>query len=130
MNSRRDVRIVASLFILEGLLAAFSAVREHRIELNAGLLWIPAGIGLLRFRSGWRTFALVSIWLTMIIATFGFIGVVSNQVVMNFGVIQSRSRVLAAALIAVSFAVAFWQYRVLTRSEVRHWFDQGVAHAG
>ena len=63
-------KIVAALFIVSGIYAALEvlvSLANSRIYLNFGVLGIFIGLGLLRFRRGWRTCALVFTWIALVL---------------------------------------------------------------
>lgn len=123
MKSQRDVRIVAWLFIVSGALALLGAYQGGRFVLGTGLLGVPIGIGLLGYRSGWRTVALVWLWLGLIgLPLLGGLALFAGS---NVEVSGRHSPLLFAGAFAVGFLLELWQYRVLTRPEVRRWFDLG-----
>jgi hypothetical protein len=125
VKSQRDVRIVAFLFVLSGVGALASAIQSGRFVLSSGLLGIPIGIGLLRYQSLWRTFALIWLWLGLIcLPLLGVMALIAMNSVSAFG---RRSTLLLGAAIVLGFLFEYWQYRVLTRPEVRRWFDLGEA---
>lgn len=123
MKSQRDVRIVAWLFIISGALALLGAYQGGRFVLGTGLLGVPIGIGLLNYRSGWRTIALVWLWFGLI--GFPVLGSLALFAGSNGELFGSRSPLLFAGVFAAAFLLELWQYRVLTRHEVRRWFDLG-----
>ena len=131
MNSTRDLRIVSWLFIISGVGSLVAPFVTGRIEIGTGLLGIPVGIGLLRFRPMWRTFALVIIWLGFAALVGGAaVLLFSQHVSMNLlGWRSGSGRVFLAFLLPICFLVALWEYRVLTRSEVRGWFERGTLAA-
>jgi|HigsolmetaAR202D_1030399.scaffolds.fasta_scaffold28476_1 hypothetical protein len=108
-----DLKAVAWVFIAFGILAGIEivmAMADSRISINFGVLGIPVGIGILRLSPGWRTCGLVLLWLTMILC--GVVGLMSL-----FGGLLP-----ATLLVLAFFALALWQYRVLTRDNVRRLF--------
>jgi len=124
MKSVRDVRIVAVLFLIAGVLAVVQMVMTRVLEFGTGLLALPAGIGLLRYSNAWRIVALVILWISLalfIIAT-GMVLVNGRAAPVTFGV---RSPALIAVLILLSFALTIWEIRVLTRPDVRRSFELG-----
>jgi hypothetical protein len=124
MKSVRDVRIVAVLFLIAGVVAVAQMARTRVLEFGTGLLALPAGIGLLRYSNAWRIVALVILWISLglfIIAT-GMVLVNGRAAPVTFLV---RSPVLIAVLIFLSFALTIWEIRVLTRPDVRRSFELG-----
>lgn len=108
-----DLKAVAWVFIAFGILAGIEivmAMADSRISINFGVLGIPVGIGILRLSPGWRICGLVLLWLTMILC--GIVGLMSL-----FG-----GALLATLLALAFFALARWQYGVLTRDNVRRLF--------
>lgn len=120
-----DLRIVAWLFVLRGVLAVVDvlvqAARDD-VSLNFNVLGIPIGLGLLRLRRGWRTLALAFVLFSLIaltvVCTLVFASTGPAQFHL-FGVCMGtvdRSWFLVAG--AVLFVLELWQCRVLLRREV------------
>ena len=64
-----SLKIVAILFILGGINSVIEiivAIANSRININFGVLGLFIGPGLLALRPGWRTCALVFIWIALI----------------------------------------------------------------
>ena len=64
-----SLKVVAWLFILGGICSAIEvivSIMHNHVNINFGVLGIFIGRGLLRLRPGWRTCALVFLWLAMI----------------------------------------------------------------
>jgi hypothetical protein len=124
MKSVRDVRIVAVLFLIAGVLTVVQIVRTRVLDLGMGLLALPAGIGLLRYSNAWRIVALVILWISLgifIIAT-GMVLVSGRAAPVTF---WFRSPAVIAVLMLLSFALTIWEIRVLTRPNVRRSFELG-----
>ena len=128
------LKVVAVLFIVSGVFAVLEiwlSLTHNQLNLNFGVLGIFIGLGLLRFRRGWRTCALVFIWLALIIIpVFGFmvIGGARPIHLKLFGQQMGYASPIFAFFVAtVLFALAAWQYRVLTRPDVVQLFDDNVA---
>jgi len=73
MNEERrlpaSLKAVAILFIIGGIFCAIEVIVSltlGRININLGVLGLFIGPGLLALRSGWRTCALVFIWIALI----------------------------------------------------------------
>jgi hypothetical protein len=127
-----SLKIVAWLFIVWGSLAAIEVVLSlvrGKLFLNFNVVGIFVGRGLLELRPGWRTCALVILWIFAIPfvalavrAGLGF-GVVPVKWLYTESLpamIQSRELGVAICLLPIGFI--YWQYRVLTRPDVRHLF--------
>lgn len=129
------LKVVAALFILSGVSAALEmlfALFQSRISINFGVIGLFVGLGLLGLRSGWRTCALVLLWIGMIgIPVIGLL-MLGSSAPLNFAVFgvtighipKPAGLVMAAGL----FLLAVWQYRVLTRPDIRALF--GLAEDG
>ncbi|HEY6147492.1 MAG TPA: hypothetical protein VIZ69_07325 [Thermoanaerobaculia bacterium] len=124
MKPFRDVKIVAVLFLITGLVAVVEMVLHRALELGTGLLAIPAGVGLLRFRNGWRIVALAMLWLSLAILTIVVLTALLGGNA-SFGSLWTRSPALVAVLTILSVALTFWEIRVLTRPGVRRSFELG-----
>ncbi len=125
MKSVRDVRIVAVLFLIVGVLATVQIALTRVFDLSMALLALPAGIGLLRYSNAWRIVALVILWISLafFIIAVGIV-LVSGRVplVTTFWI---RSPAVAAVLWLLSLALTVWEVRVLTRPDVRRSFELG-----
>jgi hypothetical protein len=123
------LRAVGYFTILTGiatLLTVLVDLAKGHLSINIGVLQIPAGFGILRLSRGWRTFQLWMLW-------FGMIGFGIASLILLFGgsfptfTIYGRSathwgREIALAICTIAGGVLIWQYRVLTRPDVRRLF--------
>jgi hypothetical protein len=122
------LKVVAWLFIAFGILAAIEMVGGlffGQVGLNFAVLGIWVGRGLLRLQSGWRTCALVFIWIALIGLPLAYLLAVtagSQGRIRVFNVTHSAPVWVVLIPVAAGFAVAVWEYRVLTRAEVRRLF--------
>lgn len=125
-SAPRSLKIVAVLFILGGITSIIDvivALSQGALNLNFGVLGLFVGIGLLRFSRGWRTCALVLLWISVpLIALFFLFGAEAVNYTIFWQNMGQGSRAIAVALAAVVFAVVLWQYRVLTRPDIRKLF--------
>jgi hypothetical protein len=123
------LKTMAVLFILGGIWAAIEvlvALTHSRISLNFGVLGIFVGIGLLNLRPGWRTCGLVFLWIEFILIPVTAVLVLSYGRAINFelfGTTLGRvPKEFALGIGALLFLLTLWQYRVLTRPDVRRLF--------
>ena len=121
--------IVAILFLLGGIFSAIETLGKlasGSLYINFGILSIPAYFGLHRFSSGWRIYALISIWLGLILFPIFFIYgfFASTPATVNFdGIPVGHIAPVWLSLISVPlFFLELWQYRVLTRPDIRALF--------
>jgi hypothetical protein len=125
---------VAYLFLIMAVLSvvdiAVSASRGH-IHPNFGFLGLWIYAGLRRYSRGWRTCALVFLWLGFIscgclVALFLFCMVFNAAHVIQFGFTDLKNSevefIWPLAVFALFFVLQIWQYRVLTRPEIRSLF--------
>jgi hypothetical protein len=125
-----SLRMVAWFTILVGIGTGLTMIVDlsHRhLNLNFGVLLIPAGFGLLRRDRGWRTFTLFMLWMGMIGFGAGFVLALLRigdfSPTRGFGpLMQIKSREMMAVICAGMFLVELWQYRVLTSPVVRRLF--------
>jgi hypothetical protein len=126
----RPLRIVALLFFLQGMAAVFAlgvTFAQGRLRLDTAVLGIPICVGLVRLSWGWRTWALVHIWLALISsALVVLVTTLGGPKIAFFSVYGIRLATLSPAtffpLLALTFLAFVWQYRVLTRPDVRALF--------
>ena len=123
------LKVVAWLTIGQGFLTAIAAANSlfhGSFHLDLSVLLIPAGFGLLKLRRGWRTFTLVVIWLYLIIspllAAFALFGPQPIEArIMGFQKGPIPDWVVIPGAI-FHFLLDLWQYRVLTRWDVKALF--------
>jgi hypothetical protein len=133
MNAMRPIptslKVVAALFILCGvfsLIEIIVSLMNHRISFNFNVLGLFIGAGLLRCSPTWRGWALAFTWLALVgVPLFGLIFLAAPGPLdfRLFG--QDMGKVPKAAWFALAvpaFLIAVWQYRVLTRPDVRTLF--------
>ena len=123
------LKVVAWIFILGGLSACIEilvALTQNRFSLNFGVLGIFIGYGLLKLRSGWRLLGLISLWIAMIGTPVITLMALSNPGKLEFKVFGVKIANLSPAVFSIfmggCFLFSVWQYRVLTRSDVRTLF--------
>jgi len=124
-----SLKIVAGLFILYGVCSAVDVVVSlvlGNLTINLNVLAFFIGLGLLRFSRGWRTCALVVLWIYLI-----GLPIIALLIMLHHGPLDLNlagqkvghvSKGLSLGIAAVSFVLAFWQYRVLTRPDIRKFF--------
>ena len=123
------LNVVAWVFILSGLSAGIEiivALTHNRFSLNFGVLGIFIGWGILKLSSGWRLLGLISLWIGMIAAPVIGLMALSNPGKLEFKMFGIKVVDMSPAgffifLVGVFFFTV-WQYRVLTRSDVRALF--------
>jgi hypothetical protein len=125
-----SLKIVAWLFVISGILSAIDVVTAFcagKLHLNFGVLCIFIGRGLLRLSPGWRTAALICLWFVfgiMLILLLATIGGCDMQVTWFGKRLHDtpETRMIGLLVLALWFALFFWEYRVLTRPDVRRLF--------
>jgi hypothetical protein len=120
---------VALIFMVYGALTAISFViglAYHRVTFSTGLLGLFIGPGLRRLSTGWRTCALVVLWLTMLSAPiFAYLLLLAPAMVpfdvcgIPLGMVPKEIGILE---IAVIFGISVWCYMVLISPAVRRLF--------
>lgn len=132
-----SLKVVAILFILGGISSAIevfvSLMRSH-ININFGVLGILIGIGLFRLRQGWRSCALVFTWIGLIAAPIIGLLFLSHPGPLDFSVFGQKvghaPKELGVSMVLILFIYSIWQYRTLTRRDVRLLFmDRGYPAA-
>jgi hypothetical protein len=130
--------VVAWMFLLAGLGAVYNVVenlRAGRLFIDCGIFGIPAFFGLRSFSRGWRTYALVMIWIGLAVTPVLFLAGLSQKTLsdvkcygLSFAEITPIGLVLVSATL---FLVLLWEYRVLTRPDIRELFfpsSPGIGH--
>ena len=127
-----SLKIVAILFILGGIFAVIEVIVSlfyDRFSINFGVLGLFIGPGLLALRPGWRTCALVFLWIAMIALPIIAIFMLANSGPLDFLVFGQKvghaPTWLGISAAAILFLLSVWQYRVLTRPDVRAIFRVG-----
>jgi hypothetical protein len=125
----KALAIVALLFLLEGIWAAVSmyySMRAGRLSIDLNILSIPTCFGLLRLSKGWRSYAMFCTWIAMIgypIASIYVLTLSGPLALSRFGVKVGETTPVHATLACIPyFLLSIWQYRVLTRGDVRALF--------
>jgi hypothetical protein len=129
------LKVVAWLFIVSGIWAAwgvFAALANGNISINFSVLSFFIGLGLLRLSRAWRTWALIFTWFELIclpifgLALLSGAGTVTGTLFEEGQISASRTRLAYFMIIVAFFLVAVWQYRILTRPDVRLLFLCGL----
>jgi hypothetical protein len=125
----RALRFVAVIQLLGGLAAAAGIVVQMmhgHLNLDFGVLGIPIFFGLTNLRCGWRTCALVFIWVGILLAPIAFflgLAAQSPAYLLVFGIrLADVSPVWLSVVSVPVFLLQVWQYQVLTRPDVRSLF--------
>ena len=124
-----SLTVVAVLFILGGISAVIEvlvSLAHSHININFGVLGLFIGPGLLALRRGWRTCALVFLWIAMIGIPIIAILMLGHSGPLDFKVFGQKvgyiPKELGFAIAFILFLLSFWEYRVLTRGDVRRLF--------
>ena len=128
------LRIVAGLFVLQGLLTAVDVVvklfHDH-LDLNLMLLCLWIGPGLLRHSPTWRKWALVVLWFSFFaISLLAVVALLRPPLDFKlFGFPTAPVPTLPTLLFLLAmFLLALWQYRVLIRPDIHCLFAPVPAH--
>jgi len=133
MNDNRPIpaslKAVAIIFIFAGILAVIEvlvALAHGGININFGVLGLFIGPGLLALRSGCRAGALVLLRLAMVVIPISLALMLFHSGPVDFRLLGQKighaSKGLGFAFAVVAFFLALWQYRVLTRPDIRRLF--------
>jgi hypothetical protein len=124
-----SLKVVAVLFILGGVCAAIEilvSLAHSHININFGALGLFIGPGLLARRPGWRTCALVFLWIAMIGVPIVGVLMFAQSGPLDFTVFGQKvghaSKEIGVGIAVFVFALSVWQYRILVRSDVRKLF--------
>jgi hypothetical protein len=129
-NLPASLIVVAVLFIIGGacsVIEVLVSLMHNHIDINFGVLGLFIGPGLLRLSRGWRTCALVFIWIALIgLPLIALLFLVAPGP-LDFNVFGQKvghaPKTFGLIIAGVVFAVALWEYHVLTRPDVRRLFD-------
>ncbi len=132
-----SLKAAAAVFLLTGLGALVEivvAATAGRVSPNVWVVGIPIGIGLLRLSRGWRTCALIYLWLTFlaILLVAGLLALAGPRDVLIYSHNVGRvSKEAAIGIVVGLFVLTFGLYRILTRPHVRKLFGlQGAMPVG
>lgn len=128
------LRIVAGLFVLQGLLTAVDVIlkscRGH-LDLNLMLLCLWIGPGLLRHSPTWRKWALVVLWFSFfaisLLAVFALLRPPLDFKIFGFPAAPAPP-VLTLLFLLAAFLLTLWQYRVLIRPDIHALFASVPLH--
>jgi hypothetical protein len=120
-----SLKVVAILFVLGGafsLVEVVVSLMHGNVNMNFGVLGLFIGPGLLRLRRGWRTCALVFLWIGIIGAPIVAVIFITTSRPLDLAIFDHKvghaSKEFGIAIAALLFGLAVWQYRVLTRPDV------------
>jgi hypothetical protein len=130
------LQAVAYFTILVGLGTALTIIVDlfhGRLNLNFAVLEIPAGFGLLRLNRAWRKFTLFMIWMGMLAfgaaTLFLLFGPEGTNLTVNGTPLPHWDRRLLVVASVLALGIQIWEYRVLTRPDIRRLFgltDRGA----
>ena len=128
------LRIVAGLFVLQGLLTAVDVIlkscRGH-LDLNLMLLCLWIGPGLLRHSPTWRKWALVVLWFSFfaisLLAVFALLRPPLDFKIFGFPTAPVPLVPTLLFLLAL-LLLNLWQYRVLIRPDIHALFASVPLH--
>ena len=126
--------VVAWLFIIGGthsLIEMLYSLTTNHININFSVINIFAGIGLLKLRSGWRTYSLVVTWLVLIISPLALLWLLAKASPLDlhlFGQkVDSISTSSVLIFYSIIYAIEIWKYRVLIRPDIKELFTGKVS---
>ena len=124
------LKVVAIIFLLGGIWAVIEMLLQlstGHLNINFGALGVFIGPGLLRGSRGWRTCGLVLLWLGMLLVlavAFVFLQQDGPLDVSFLGrKVGKAPPMVGVAMAGAVFLFFFWMYWVLTRADVRAFFD-------
>jgi hypothetical protein len=119
------------LFIIDGIASIhniLAALADRQLHLDLGVLALFVGFGLLRLRPGWRTCGLVFTWIGMLVTPLVVLVLFQQSRPADFRLLGEKlfsiPVPIAVLFCAVIFTLLVWQYRVLTRPDIRALFLQ------
>ena len=126
-----SLKIVAGLFFLAGassLIQIIASLTKGEISLNFGVLALFVGYGLLQLKKGWWTVALFLLWIAFLGSTAFTLMLAFSQAPLSVNMFGEKvghaPKIYGFAVILVIFLVALWQYRVLTKQEIKELFEK------
>lgn len=132
-----SLKVVAALFIVSGISSVIEIIvslLDGRLSFNFGVLGLFIGAGLRRLNPTWRIWALVFTWFALVgtpLIGLIFLIIPGPLDFTLFGLKVGHAPKAAGVVAAVVFfLIAVWQYRVLTRPDVRALFRLPSAGQG
>ena len=123
MNSPRDVRILAWLYIVYGVAAILTTIATRQLAQVSALVALPIGIGLLGLRPLARLVALAGLWVVLIgLPVYAVLALPSQRFVATVFGREVTANAMLVPLFAVGYAFAIWQFRVLSSIPAREAF--------
>ena len=123
------LKIVAWLFIISGILAFIEiliTLMKGHISLDFGVLGLFIGYGLLKLSRGWRTCALIYLWIFFIgMPTISILYITQPSGGFNvhiFGQPLARNPYVILYFNVIFILLSLWIYRILTRAETKSLF--------
>jgi len=130
IKPRIALDIVAFLFLLTAIHTIIHmcvAISSKQLLIPWGLLGFPIFYGLRRFHSGWRRCGLVLLWIPLVVFPIAAILGLTFDAPLYLELFGLRlvqvSYPVFLAFVITFWLLAFWEYRVLTRPEVRRLFQ-------
>lgn len=121
--SLRAVAVIQFVLGVEAAIGMLVHMSRNHFDLNFGVLGIPICFGLLRWSRGWRTCALAFSWIGMLGASVAFVFGLVLRGPMTLRIVGVQvgevSSVWLSVVAVPLFILMFWQYRVLTRADIR-----------
>jgi hypothetical protein len=131
-----SLKVVAALFIVAGissLIEIIVSLFHNRISINLGVLNLFIGVGLLRLSPTWRMWALVFTWLALVGVPLVGLYFLTSPDPLDFSFFGQKvaqvPKAAGVALAVASFSITLWQYRVLTRPDIRALFRLSAAES-
>lgn len=130
-NIPTDLRIVAFLFIIEGILAIVDmivGIAHERFAINFGFIAIFIGRGLLKFNVSWRKIGLMGLWVSNIVVPFLLLYIIffvkgDSIRAAFFGYLATTlTRIEIISALAVLSAQSIWSTYVLYRKPIKQLF--------
>lgn len=126
-NIPTSLSAVSYLFLLVGIVATgeiLVGLLRGSFRFNLAVLGFWMFFGLRRYSPGWRTCALVFIWIGIVVQSLIlFSALFFPKHIMLFGrSYDGASHIWLLIPVALFFAIELWMYRVLTRTDIRRMF--------
>jgi hypothetical protein len=130
-NIPTDLRIVAFLFIIEGILAIIDmivGIAHERFSVNFGFIAIFIGRGLLKFNVSWRKIATMGLWIwniagPLVALYFLFFNSGDAVRIQFLGYFASNiTRIELLVVMATTSVLSIWSTYVLYRKPIKELF--------
>jgi hypothetical protein len=126
MSVEKNLKIVAWLFIASGVFSVVAGLASGRLVIGTGLLAVPAGIGLLDRKPGWRAYALWLLLAELIGTPVLFVLALKSstlRIELPHQYFKTSSPLATAGVLTPFYLLAAWQFYILQMRATKRLFE-------